>query len=47
MSLSTPIRTTLPEISARADPHATHDNASATQPLKPLIASLPVDFFYV
>jgi hypothetical protein len=41
------MRTTLPEISACADPHAAHDNASARQALKPFIASLPADLSYV
>src|SRR5580704_12707324 len=45
ISLSTPIRTTLSEISAHADPPAAHDNATARHPISPLIASLPLDLF--
>src|ERR1035438_9612553 len=42
ISLSTPTRTTLSEISACAGPHAAHDNASARPNLGPLIVALPV-----
>src|ERR1700684_2861758 len=43
ISLSTPTRTTLSEISARAGPHAAHDKASARQhPRRSRIVSLPV-----
>src|SRR5450631_4326695 len=41
ISLSTPTRTTLSEISARTGPHAAHDKASARHPLNPHIVSLP------
>src|ERR1700681_2834024 len=43
ISLSTPTRTTLSEISACADPHAAHDNASARPNFGPLIVVLPFD----
>src|SRR5664279_600264 len=42
ISLSTPTRTTLSEISARTGPQAAHDKASARHPLNPHIVSLPV-----
>src|SRR5579864_879013 len=45
ISLSTPIRTTLSEISASAAPHAAHDNPSPRPKLRPLIVALPVDPF--
>src|SRR5882724_11977230 len=43
ISLSTPTRTTLSEISACADPHAAHDNASARPNFGALIVVLPFD----
>src|SRR5882724_3034305 len=43
ISLSTPTRTTLSEISAPADPHAAHDNTSARPNFGPLIVVLPFD----
>src|SRR3979490_2298229 len=45
ISLRTPIRTTLPEISACSDPDTAHVNVSARNPLKPLIVVLPVALF--
>src|ERR1700676_1112493 len=43
ISLSTPTRTTLSDISAYAGPHAAHDNASARPNFGPLIVVLPFD----
>src|SRR6266436_5455187 len=42
ISLSTPTRTTSPEISARAASNATHDKASARQTLRLFIVSSPI-----
>src|SRR6266850_5137676 len=46
ISLSTPTRTTSPEISACADPAAAQDNANARYSLKLFINSLPLDLIF-